>query len=249
MAAQANYEKIDQLVFEYQQGSDLAAYDILDSLASYMDKYISLLKSRDIDYTDLDTRRFLSLFTQNMRDRTLLRNKDLTKETKVVIQELLYRICNQLEHTAEEDLKQDICSIILLLAKRYKYTGETYYEYLQDTFRYEMKQVIDAYIYDPSINYVPLHSLSNEPTNNQPTYYDNLLTELDDELDLNWVQGITCGEEFQDLSQMERLIIKMYYHLDYSDSAIADLLGVHKNTVFQKRQDATSKIKIKGEYR
>ena len=58
----------------------------------------------------------------------------------------------------------------------------------------------------------------------------------------SWVNGETCSDMFSILNQLERKIIVKYYAEEYNDKQISDYLGLHINTVNQKRRQAVHKL-------
>jgi RNA polymerase sigma factor (sigma-70 family) len=62
----------------------------------------------------------------------------------------------------------------------------------------------------------------------------------DNFLDANWINGITCAKVFKNLTPFERKILKMWYVEKKTDSEIAEIFGVCRGTINNKR------AKIKG---
>lgn len=69
------------------------------------------------------------------------------------------------------------------------------------------------------------------------------MMEMDEELDINWVRGLTCGEEFKELTHLQRLILKLNYEDGWTDGKIADMMGIHINTIFRQRKKADAIVK------
>jgi DNA-directed RNA polymerase specialized sigma24 family protein len=66
---------------------------------------------------------------------------------------------------------------------------------------------------------------------------------MEDEIGNSWVRGLTCGEEFKELTPLQRLIIKLNYYDGLSDGKIADMMGIHINTIFRQRTKARKIVK------
>ena len=60
--------------------------------------------------------------------------------------------------------------------------------------------------------------------------------------DSSWISGTNCSDIFSDLNPLERKILIKYYMEDYNDRQIGEALGLHINTVNQKRRQAVSKL-------
>ena len=60
----------------------------------------------------------------------------------------------------------------------------------------------------------------------------------DDILDINWLNGLTCGEEFGKLNPFHREILKMYFIDKMTDTAIAEYFGVVRMSIWRRRIEA-----------
>lgn len=241
MAAE-EYTRTDELVYRYQQNDKDAALELIESFKPYMNKYLALLKARSVNCSDIDVRRFLALFTSDIEVRKLLKSKATSYKINCIIYDLVDQINKQLTYISSQDLEQDMCRILLMQASRYQDQGKNFCFYLYNTFRYELKRTVEVYVSDP-INYT-LSYEEVETDNLLVTDPDQMdfLVEADDALDINWIQGLTCSDLFFDLCETDRLILKLHYEMKYNDQKIADILGVHKNTVFRRRSKAIKKV-------
>jgi RNA polymerase sigma factor (sigma-70 family) len=242
MTSAEDNKRIDELVLRYKGHDQDAALQLIDAFKAYTRKYIGLLKARVINYSDQDTRRFLALFTHDIEVRKLLKSKSTSYKINCMMREIVEQISLQLQYIPIEDLQQDMYRIILLQASRYQDKGKSFCFYLYNTFRYELKRTLDVYVGDP-VNYtISYDEVENENFLTTDSLDVNLFVEYDENLDINWIQGSTCSDLFTDLSEMDRLILKMYYDLQYPDQKIADILGVHRNTARNRRQRAIKKV-------
>lgn len=239
----ADYNEIDNLVVQYQDDDKDAANKLIQMFENYLNKYLYLLKRKKISYKDIDTRKFLALFTDDIEERKLLKSPVNSSNVNQLAYKIAEKLSQQLKNVAEEDIKQDLSMILLILAARYKNQGKNFCLYVFSTFRYELKRTVESYVNDPANYSINYEDLENDPTMSDNYSFEATLIESDDALDINWIHGITCSDEFMDLSTMERLILKMHYELKMSDPAISKILGVHKNTVFNRRTKALKKIR------
>lgn len=238
----SDYEHINDLVKECHNKNTDAALELIKIFSSFINKYKLMLKHSTVNYEDKDTRRFLALFSKHLESRKKLKSKVLSYEINSIAHAITEQLNYQLACIPEEDIEQDIIRIILLLVSRYEDKGKNFCAYLYNTFRYEMKRVVDSYVSDP-INAFLEYDEADQSYEDAYLNIDNLVKEFEDELDLNWIQGLTCGDDFADVSKMDRMILSLYYERNYSEQKIADTLGVHRNTIFTRRTKAVKKIR------
>ena len=141
----------------------------------------------------------------------------------------------------------DLEMLLLVLAKRYKQAGRNFCGYVYNAYRYEVCRFIKLYIKDPiNIGYKKneyedtLNGISNE-RELEESYEDNYYELLTDLPSNEWFDG-DCSEIFADLDNLDRHIVVKYYLEEWKDKQIADFLGIHINTVNQRRRNATKKI-------
>lgn len=220
-------DDIDNLVKQYNNGDKESAMQLIETFKPYIYKYLNLLKYNKIQYGN-DVRRFLALFVSDIEVRKSIHNKKDPRSAKY-----MYETCSllnmQLNYVSAEDLEQDMYSILLVLATRYKDKNKSFAAYVYNAFIYELKRTVESYIMDPLNSYVILD--------------ENITYANDDDLDDDWVNGITCNYVFEKLKPIDRQILKLYYDIGYTDKQIADILGMHKQSVYRKRHNIINKVK------
>lgn len=66
----------------------------------------------------------------------------------------------------------------------------------------------------------------------------------DDILNFNWVNGVTCSDEFQTLTQYERELLVYSFVEKKSSQEISEIYGCHRSTINQHRKRAIEKVKL-----
>lgn len=210
-------------------------------------KYIMLFKTGQIDFKDSDIKTFISTFIDNPRlHRALKRQKSRTEYRSDIYKKFGF-VLETYGKLEEEDILIDLQMLLLVLAKRYKNVGKNFCAYVHNCFRYEVSRHVKKYIKNPlNISY---KNTSYE--NSELGYRDGDLDSIHEDLyhepengipNITWINGETCSEIFSLLNPLERKIIVKYYAEEYNDKQIADALGLHINTVNQKRRQAIAKL-------
>jgi RNA polymerase sigma factor (sigma-70 family) len=247
-----DHSYIEQLVNDFQGGSEEAAQQLIDAFDPYLRKYTNLLKNNYVDLNNKDVRRFLLNFS---RDREFKKNLMRHYQSSEVRAEA-YKIVSLINKTCEvytnSDIEHELIVILLVLAKRYKPEGKNFCNYVFQCFRYELARRLKYMTRDPivyssrdMISYDDFEYIqeSNEVENNIALYTDDImLNEMDDDLDFNWIKGYTCSECFCDLTTFERKLLVLTYQDNLTDVQISGKLGVHRHTVRNRRNRAIEKI-------
>lgn len=253
-ASPEEYEAIEELVKSFQAGNEEAGLELIEVFKPYFTKYARLLQNGLLDLNDIDSRKFISLFISDAEVRRgLVRSYQTTyvRNEAYKAASLLVKLCDPIP---EQDLSQEFILSLLILAKRYQKKGKkkNFCGYVYNSYRYELHRRLGQLTKDPLIfradTNISYHDESNLTDEN-----DNILDNIDlsntlkkvleDELDNSWVRGLTCSEIFLGLTQLQRLIIKLYYYEELSDYKIADKLGLHRNTIGNQRTKAVKLIK------
>lgn len=257
-------EHIDQLVFQYQEGCEESGEALLRyfgchpaqwELSSYIGKYYSILRFGRFNFADRDSRKFISSFISDAELRKKMKPWYQYKEVKTEVRKIVDHVVGMCLPIPDEDLKQDLRMLFLQQARRYKKTRKNvnFPGYLYNSYRYAVKNHItklfkayEPYMHMPGKLKALYEDVSGDETTLIPiddiTLEDTPIMMLDDELGNNWVRGLTCGEEFEDLTPLQRLILKMHYQEGMSDRKIADQLGLHINTVFRQRTKTIKQV-------
>ena len=139
----------------------------------------------------------------------------------------------------------DLQIIILQLAKRYKDVGKSYCCYCYNLFKYEVCRMIQRHQKNPANIHYKVTTLNEYVQSDQDRYEMDFDFIGENEMgipDRSWLNGETCSEMFDEFSKTERLIFSKYYLEDWNDAQIAGLLGMHINTLNQKRKEIARRL-------
>lgn len=240
-----DWQRVDDIVIRYQTGDHTAAQELLESFGPFVHKYVNLLNG-NINVHDKDTRKFIALFIDDQEIRRKLRYPRLSKTTKLETEKVARQLNIIYQSIPREDITQELSMYILILAKRFKkqspkkyFCGYLYNAYRYDVFRYVQRCMKEPLVYRAGINV----------DYNDYAYRDELeamaASQLEPgllDLDTGWITGLTCGPEFEKLSDLQRLIMVEYYVNGLKTNDIAEKLSMHRNTVSLNRARAIALI-------
>lgn len=249
---------VDELALRYQNGDSEAGLEMLErygfhqdgsEFTKYAGKYFRMLRRGTFNFKDKDSRRFIQCFAADKELREKLVPYYQYKETIERTYELVNKIIHQLEPLEDEDLKQELSMLFLIQVGRYQKVEDhiDFSGYLYNSYRFSIKNWIKK-LRKPSEPYMHMH---NQVTGYADNAYEDddgdyeineqlfaaaPVIEMDEEIGNSWVRGLTCGPEFKDLTPLQRMIIKLHDHDGMTDGKIAELLGIHINTIFRQRK-------------
>jgi RNA polymerase sigma factor (sigma-70 family) len=156
--------------------------------------------------------RLLSMGAYSRKDQEIvhflrmLGSTDTEKTSKIIY----YRMRSY----EREDLLQETRVALLDTARRY---GK-----IVAYYRYVLKERVSALMVDPLVRGYGTHQEIEEEE----------IGDLDvQELDRSWVEGLTCSQEFLELTPRDREILRMVKGYGFSIQATANSLGVSVSTV------------------
>lgn len=261
--------EIDNLIFEYQkqfqeeykddpevkEKAGIASDELLFRFTPMFKKYLFLLKTGNISFSNEEQKRFVKLFIDEPRLMYALYQKYIHKSIRNKIEEKFAFIVKSYGISPEDEILCDLHICFLTLAKRYKKKDRSFCCYLYNVFCYEVARHIKKQLKEVSnikykmVNFeeeriarMRLDRSSNKGGKYEINFEDVICENSDGLPDLSWISGECCGEAFETLTPEERKIIIKYYLEDQSDSAIAEELGCHINTCNLKRRKALFKI-------
>lgn len=258
-------QDIDKLVLLAKKGDQEALEEVMIAygynhdkrLKNFLGKFYSLLVYGKINLKDKDTRRFLQLFIQDDDTREKLRYRYQGGNT----QTKCYATADYIQHAVRskldrEEVKSDLIYLFIEKVHRYKkksvkisFGGYLYNSFRYDVFRYLQKTVFSEDMLNQEEQRVEdyLDELSYEEdfTVYDDAFYESIMKE--DKLTVQWALG-HCHELFDCLSVFERNILKMHYYDKLTDGKVADMMGLHINTIFQKRKKAVATLQSELEF-
>jgi RNA polymerase sigma factor (sigma-70 family) len=251
-----DYSLVDQLVDKYQAGDKDSAEELINQMSPYMIKYFKIIKFGIIDLNDRDSRRFISLFVDSFDARERLKRKFQSKDARCEAYQAVSFLQSTCANIPTEDVIQELIMILLTLAKRFSRHREkvNFCGYLYNSFRFELARRIKVMTSDPLVHRSELNLsfdddeyLNEEEIDEELSYTNEPMMYLEEDLGNSWQRGLTCSEMFSDLTQQQRIILKLYYVDGESDTSIGDRLGIHRTTVKTQRMKAKEILKLKDD--
>lgn len=250
-----SYEECDKLVLAYRDNNDPdAAQALLDAFEGYMAKYYNVIRHGKVAIHDRDIREFIKLYMKNEYCRRHIHQY----RRMPVVQQEIYSVADSIRKLcqpySDDELMNEIYVAFLTMAKRYQSPDgkPRFHSYILRAFHYQLRRQLQTLVSDPivfkmasNVKYLDDQWEGDDYSygrfdaegfeDKRPTFtIESSLDAIND----NWVLGYTTGQEYRDLSIMERKILKMYYIDDMSDQEIADQLGTCRATVNRRRNKA-----------
>lgn len=253
------WNAIEDLVMQYQRQFDedctsdekinaqRAITKLLHSFNPLFKKYLLLIKSSQVDFSDKEMKRFVFSFIGEPELKAALKRERQSSEFRHLIMSRFNFVKETYGNQPEEVIMIDLQMLMLILAKRYKQMGRNFCAYVYNAFSFEVSRHIKKFIKNPS----NIHYKSCEYEDFMQSCTDRI---VDDDLldktyennigipDSSWINGSCCSDIFSSLSPLERKILIKYYMEDFNDRQIGEALGLHINTINQKRRQAVSKL-------
>ena len=250
--SEERYEQIENLVKRYQGGEcEEAGNQLIEMFAPLFNKYIKIIKKGVLDFSDYESRHFISLFIADQKVRAGLKRHFQSKKTREVAYKALYIINSAHNQIFEEDLYHDFIVIFLKSVHKYK-VDKGFCAYIAASFPYEVSRLVKKVLQNPISTAVigdfddELFKTVAKSSCNVVNLDEKLVSNNTEELSNSWIYGLTCGDPFEDLLPLERLILKLYYLDNMTETEIANKLGFHRNSIWLKRRAAVEKVMIKA---
>lgn len=134
-------------------------------------------------------------------------------------------IARQLKAYEPADLKQELQVVLLQTALKH--------DNISANFRYQLKGRVQELLSDPLVfNY------------DRRTMLTEWQVEPQQSIDDSWVQGITCGKGFDQLTDRQRRIIQHTFWYGYSQERTADILQIPLRTVEREIRRIREVLKV-----
>jgi RNA polymerase sigma factor (sigma-70 family) len=252
-----DYDLVDQLVEKYQTGDKDAAEELINQMSPYMIKYFKIIRLGVIDLSDRDSRRFISLFIEKYEAREKLKMKFQSRDARNEAYQAALMVQSMCSQIPSEDIIQELIVALLTLAKRFTRHKKkvNFCGYLYNAFRFELARRIKSITIDPlthrsdfNLSYDDNEYLNDEDSaGDEASYMTEPMMALEEDLGNSWQRGLTCSDTFADLTQLQRIILKLYYIDGESDTSIANRLNLHRNTVKSQRLKAKEILRLKDD--
>lgn len=256
--SQTDYEYIDQLVFQYQQGEEGAGLEIIQrfgynpetkELSKFINKYFSLLRFGVINFQDRDTRQFIRLFISDPQISKALIPYYQYADTKKYSRKTVQMINNRMSHLEDDEIIYDLCSLLLIQAKKYQKQGtkKNFCGYIYNSFRYKVhdhyKYLFRDLSYSHKIEPLEDYIDENSEITIEDSWYRDLYFENEsDDLGFNWILGRTADYPFNQLNQFERTLISLYDHKGHTYEEVGSIMGYHRDTIWSHRKRIKQKL-------
>lgn len=254
------YAEIDELVFQYQGGSEdaglkliqLFGYDPETNETSWLiGKYFNLLRYGAIKFRNADTRSFIRLFSSDPLIKEGLSLPFQYADTKKEARKIVQRINNRMKHLTDKEIIHDLCSVLLDLASRYQkkgkgnkflgYVRRSYHFYVFHHFKYLFTDLSYSHRIDPLEDHIDENS---EITIQDSWYKDLYFDKEKDELGFNWILGRTADYPFDQLTQFERTLLHLYDFKGFTYEEVGAQMGYHRDTIWSKRKKIKEKLEM-----
>ena len=263
------HEQVHKLALSFQDGDSEAGVELAAAFNGFLLKYVNLVSKGSFKMQDRALREFISLYVKNPEIR---KNKHQYAKSKAVRDQLRLtaeKIQYLYSDVPKEELMQYALIGLFTLAKRYnpKNNMPSFHMYADRAFHFHFHNEISVQINDPAAMHHTVSfdehehlmiddesavlfekALRRAEHQSKVKKMNTLCVQADQDpfdissLDLNWINGATCGYEFNKLSPFERNIIKMYYVNNMTDEKIANHFGMVRETITRKRNAAKKKI-------
>jgi len=263
----ADYQQLHQAVLDYQGGSQDAAEVIIQSFDKFLWRYVNLLSAGIFQIDDTGLRRFISLFMNGKGAKSHVNQYKF----KLTVRDSIYSTVSLLQLTfsrcPQDELRNELICALLSMALRYRdLERPSFHNYVDKCFHYEAFRALTPYLNDPASRFnnedLDDWELEDEESSRQFTKTEDLvvhqqaldassiaikenISSLYDAsiLNVNWINGITCGAIFQVLTPFERRLMLLSYSEKKTDTQIAEIYGVCRATINRKKQNAIKKLR------
>lgn len=253
------WNAVEELVMKYKKQFDTdctsvekmeaeaAVTKLLHNFNPLFKKYLLLIKSSQVDFKDKEMKRFVLGFIGDPNLKAALKRDKQSAELRHLIMSRFNFVKETYGSLSEEIILIDLQMLLLILAKRYKQMGRNFCAYVYNAYSFEVSRHVKKFIKNPSnIHYKNCEYEDYMQSCTDQFIEDNLLDKTYENNigipDSTWIDGSNCSDTFSELSNLERKVLIKYYLEDYNDRQIGEALGLHINTVNQKRRQAVSKL-------
>lgn len=241
-----DYKVMEQLTADYQNGNQDAAIQLVDAFRGYMMKFQQIVCGGPINLKDPSIRMFLGLFLP--RGTTIAVQHNYIANSSRDFHNTASLIREIFSPYDQEEIEQELVCTLLYMAKRHQFNLEfpKFHMYVKKAYHFYFFRQLKALA--PSIAVAMEFDHADNTVSidmdeiDRPCVQTVFNPEIDDDMDENWIAGITCSAAFLELTPFERRIIKMHYYDKMTDAKIADRLGRTRGTITKIRNNAKGKI-------
>jgi len=264
------YQLLHTWVYRYQDGDPEAASVLLNSFREYIQRFVQSIYYGRLQIKDPAMRAFMAYFYKKphlaLNKDGYKRRPELCRE----LYQMAHGVAARYSQTFELEEMESIGYMVLLkMARLYKSEDPTFHNYINRVFFQHYLNETRAYMNDPCARktdcWDELFLLDKktdlhfeEATERVDWYWNRYFYDKSHPsrfqpetpedpyssacMDISWVNGRTCREEFRVLTSYQRKLLRQAYHENMSDKEIAQLYGIHRVTLCRKRMDAKKKL-------
>lgn len=255
-----SYDVAEQIVADYQARVEGASQRLVDAYEGYLVNFLNLLNQGEMDFNDKPLRNFLTLFVKDPALKVKIHQWKYSRLGRMEILRLKNMVAEQFKSFTREELWNELVLVLLEMADRYKPREKTgFHNYMFKAFHYWVYRSLMRLISDPLVwngdrnidvneQFALYQGQYQQPSAAPEAIHDTnkesllAIDEAMDEINENWINGLTCSETFAELNPFERRILKLYYVDGLEDAEIAERLGCCRATVNRRRLKAKRKI-------
>lgn len=260
-----DYLQLHQYVIDYQNNIPEAADNIIHSFDHFIWKYVNFITGGIFPIDDFSLRRFLSLYMSNSTAKKSIHQYKFKTSIVEYIRDTASMVQSLFTQYSKDDIRNALILTLLNMAKRYKdFSKPSFHNYVHKCFHYGAYRTLAPLINNPSIkfeddidNTIPDLLTEQEYIRTLDKTHQDLLIKQsriptvscdaspydNKSLNLNWINGITCGSTFKSLTPFEREILIMSFIEKKTDTEIADKYGVCRATINRRKQSAIHALK------
>lgn len=156
-----DYNRIHDLVYKYQNGSEDAAEEIIESFGGILSNYLALIKYGQFNVNDFSLRSFVKLFIKNENDKKKMNIYYYLNFSPIVINKCTQIIHNLFTSLEVEDAKNELIIVLLTMCSKYKDSKPSFHNYIKKNFHYYAYRHFEKLTRDPLSNgYAICNSMS-----------------------------------------------------------------------------------------
>lgn len=259
--SKCDYLKVHEYALRYDGNDEQAAQELIEAFKLFIFRYANFLAYGVYDIGHTSLRNFISLYIKNKEYRKQL---PMYKYKPYVSQKFAFYAAYTsalFDRYSFDELYNECVCVFLSMAKRYNDDRPSFHNYISKCYHYELQRGLKYLIKDPVVKISNPYDCGYNYSQNEHIYsYEALINDINKEvilknakqltvtdensvydiesLNVNWINGITCSEEFSALTPFERELLINNYILKKTDTEIANELGLCRATVNRKKAQA-----------
>ena len=207
------WQEVEDLVMQYQkqftdpsakEQSDLAMMSLLDKFYPLFKKYLILLKSAQINFDDVEMKRFILNFIGDPKLKQALKRNQQSATVRAPIYYRFNFIRETYGSLPEAEIMNDLQFAFMVMAQRYRQLGRNFTGYIYNAYCYEVARNIKKFIDNPA----NIHYRNIEYEEYMQKYSSEFVTETnpfegslcENEMgipDTSWIIGLGCSRLFE----------------------------------------------------